>query len=153
MRGKREGTIDRLVGSGITPAHAGKTLKVQSMTPRARDHPRACGENELYALRGDGREGSPPRMRGKPRGACGRYRFLGITPAHAGKTTALRASESRVRDHPRACGENGTGERCVQASVGSPPRMRGKLVFVFFEYLDGGITPAHAGKTLFRCIL
>ena len=29
-----------------------------------------------------------------------------ITPAHAGKTDALKASRSSIADHPRTCGEN-----------------------------------------------
>ena len=30
----------------------------------------------------------------------------GITPAHAGKTTNVNTFFDKIKDHPRACGEN-----------------------------------------------
>ena len=35
---------------GITPAHAGKTHATHKPIVSARDHPRACGENDPYQL-------------------------------------------------------------------------------------------------------
>ena len=45
MRGKREVVEPVLVDAGITPAHAGKTLKKAHQPQALEDHPRACGEN------------------------------------------------------------------------------------------------------------
>ena len=52
----------------------------------------------------------------------------GITPAHAGKTAAANFIAKAQEDHPRACGENTERLRASIASIGSPPRMRGKLL-------------------------
>ena len=86
VRGKHSVNFEALDASGITPACAGKTSSAPSLSPRARDHPRVCGENVLWALPFSVVRGSPPRVRGKP-GALGVYeRLVGITPACAGKT-------------------------------------------------------------------
>ena len=52
----------------ITPARAGKTRGSKRRTCRCRDHPRACGENAILQQRTWKYAGSPPRVRGKPRG-------------------------------------------------------------------------------------
>ena len=48
--------------------------------------------------------GSPPRMRVKPMSKSALSNWLGITPAHAGKTIDELVSSAIFRDHPRACG-------------------------------------------------
>ena len=50
---------------GITPAYAGKSNTFLCKGLTARDHPRVCGEKGLIKVSACGREGSPPRMRGK----------------------------------------------------------------------------------------
>ena len=65
MRGKGLCKGFHLCDVGITPACAGKSEKQVPFLPPYQDHPRVCGEKDLY---GDAtvREGeSPPRMRGK----------------------------------------------------------------------------------------
>ena len=51
------------------------------------------------------------------------------------------------KDHPRVCGEKQyrIDSRC--SHVGSPPRVRGKGKNQPVRLLDGGITPACAGKS------
>ena len=66
-------------------------------------------------------------MRGKRAVLQAPEQRLGITPAHAGKTTRRAVSRS--------------------SRPGSPPRMRGKLVGDLWTEPGRGITPAHAGKT------
>ena len=65
MRGKvfAIAKIDGLVG--ITPAYAGKSDSVARRYTDRRDHPRICGEKPQRKLDTYGRQGSPPRMRGK----------------------------------------------------------------------------------------
>ena len=105
MRGKDNAAAGDGLGSGITPAHAGKSGRFELATNYPRDHPRACGEKpstqrwiELFG-------GSPPRMRGKGRLSDLSAPSTGITPAHAGKSLPLLILELDSRDHPRACGE------------------------------------------------
>ena len=89
MRGKV--TVSKLEYKtlGITPAHAGKSLRRLIRSLIHGDHPRACGEKGIL----DGAQifgmGSPPRMRGKVLRRFFRSRLTGITPAHAGKSPAL----------------------------------------------------------------
>ena len=99
----------------ITPAHAGKSMRVY------------VGVTEIWAIE----EGSPPRMRGKGRlfHALGHYH--GITPAHAGKRTGDRSDGHCRWDHPRACGEKLHCSAHFPRTKGSPPRVRGKADFVY----------------------
>ena len=92
-------------------------------------------------------QGSPPRMRGKPRWGTSTACQARITPAHAGKTFLRPKVASVLRDHPRACGENCHASSSPFIMSGSPPRMRGKLRLKDCEVREVGITPAHAGKT------
>ena len=72
----------------------------------------------------------------------------GITPAHAGKSTNKDIKFGFGRDHPRACGEKPTFEPATVMTLGSPPRMRGKVGYAQLCACSLGITPAHAGKRL-----
>ena len=147
MRGKQFNSAKLITGAGITPAHAGKTDLRRKAGREYRDHPRACGENGKRQGSYTGLRGSPPRMRGKRALTPHPAPLSGITPAHAGKTHALAHDLPLSWDHPRACGENPQPPTMPQATMGSPPRMRGKLV-VYRHGIDlAGITPAHAGKT------
>ena len=92
--------------------------------------------------------GSPPRVRGKRRGAGAAHSRLGITPACAGKTTRRKLVAIPEGDHPRVCGENESEREAGFRFKGSPPRVRGKPVRRIHRESAKGITPACAGKTL-----
>ena len=94
--------------------------------------------------------GSPPRMRGKLQVFARLYLAHRITPAHAGKTQNFALFGGQNTDHPRACGENLQLLLAVARWDGSPPRMRGKLLFFFANVNAKRITPAHAGKTSYE---
>ena len=49
---------------GIIPAHAGLTRKKKALKYGDRDHPRACGAHDDFALHCNTESGSSPRMRG-----------------------------------------------------------------------------------------
>ena len=114
--------------SRITPAHAGKRQKKTIWRRTSRDHPRACGEKHFFIACYTAQTGSPPRMRGKAR--CGKLAdlYTRITPAHAGKRGGKRNPNPEWRDHPRACGEKFRPLWIETLAVGSPPRMRGKVI-------------------------
>ena len=147
MRGKLLVDDARLLRAGITPAHAGKTIPHIRGARHEGDHPRACGENNIFPLQRTRIPGSPPRMRGKHLIGSHKVYLFGITPAHAGKTLRRTEACSGAWDHPRACGENRPVIRLKPPQTGSPPRMRGKLVAGVDFGCATGITPAHAGKT------
>ena len=70
---------------GITPAYAGKREGPKNAQSKVGDHPRVCGEKCIPLTRGHGRQGSPPRMRGKVTKYVCKPQGVGITPAYAGK--------------------------------------------------------------------
>ena len=86
MRGKlmSAASIPRRIR--ITPADAGKTRNTCCGSAYCGDHPRGCGENIRHQAEAGGCQGSPPRMRGKPKKLGMKEVPCGITPADAGKT-------------------------------------------------------------------
>ena len=151
MRGKQSDMTGRPSMVRITPADAGKTGFVSGKLGYFQDHPRGCGENCFRVHPASSCTGSPPRMRGKLRGACRDAMLRGITPADAGKTKHAANRVNLLRDHPRGCGENQPSCPKPLPLLGSPPRMRGKLEAEFCKQIKHGITPADAGKTHRRC--
>ena len=88
MRGKVIWDVEYYECGGITPAYAGKSCRFQKSVPLQLDHPRLCGEkwslnDKITVLRG-----SPPPMRGKVTFLITIWKYLGITPAYAGKSPA-----------------------------------------------------------------
>ena len=137
-------------GTGIIPAYAGNTSQCAALRAVLRDHPRVCGEHMSATSLAVRLTGSSPRMRGTPN----RYRIVfatpGIIPAYAGNTRGLRMMLSRVRDHPRVCGEHGLAATARWGRTESSPRMRGTLRQSIFFVPPHGIIPAYAGNTCSR---
>ena len=88
MRGKHMKTIARLIAARLIPAHAGKTCRLPSRLLTWPAHPRACGENSFAMVPIHEPPGSSPRMRGKHFVYLLFGVFLGLIPAHAGKTVS-----------------------------------------------------------------
>ena len=112
----------------ITPACAGKTCSLEVVFVEDGDHPRMRGEDFPVDLFQGVVGGSPPHARGRPGMGDFSFRDRRITPACAGKTSAMDRESMKVADHPRMRGEDD-------------------------DPFDGGdedvrITPACAGKTL-----
>ena len=93
--------------------------------------------------------GSPPHMRGKADERVLVLLHYGITPAHAGKRSAIARLEAGDWDHPRTCGEKQTTSLDCLPFIGSPPHMRGKGKTVKPKIDKKRITPAHAGKSVY----
>ena len=148
VRGKHPRRERAARARGLIPACAGKTFRSPTLSPVARAHPRACGENVVApdALRG--LCGSSPRVRGKRRDHGPLRRATRLIPARAGKTCSGRPTASKGWAHPRACGENATSRAFLMADSGSSPRVRGKRVPGGPHCLDHGLIPARAGKTM-----
>ena len=88
-------------------------------------------------------------MRGKDkRQVCNRP-IARITPAYAGKSSLDKIRQIKMKDHPRLCGEKLTLKNANMPKPGSPPPMRGKVIFNGEPHGTFRITPAYAGKRLF----
>ena len=126
MRGKAGQIQSQTPELGITPAYAGKSLRLCILSRLLQDHPRVCGEKKNVRLTKNSLAGSPPRMRGKvvcnETGKGGQ----GITPAYAGKREEYLVQVTGSEDHPRVCGEKINNLAHFKQALGSPPRMRGK---------------------------
>ena len=147
MRGKGQKGLIFVLQPRITPAYAGKRLLRQLRHITSRDHPRVCGEKVGPVGCVSGWLGSPPRMRGKVWHGVALADGHRITPAYAGKSCIYRSTTSISWDHPRVCGEKLDRMLHHRRMTGSPPRVRGKGAHKPVRLLDGGITPAYAGKS------
>ena len=126
MRGKDVHSFYYLAFHGITPAYAGKSWFIASLTQSLLDHPRICGEKLHCPLQCLGSKGSPPHMRGKDERLQGLDACIRITPAYAGKSNTSTMMWCSHWDHPRICGEKNNCVETGDVQMGSPPHMRGK---------------------------
>ena len=147
MRGKGCRLFTLGVRAGITPAYAGKSLKLISCFFVDQDHPRLCGEKVKSDSCGSASRGSPPPMRGKAITPFCNKSPCRITPAYAGKRIILTDNQMFCRDHPRLCGEKGSNGCSFPVLIGSPPPMRGKARLSGSCRARARITPAYAGKS------
>ena len=147
MRGKGRGRRRGRRLRGIIPAGAGKRACTLTFSERMRDHPRGCGEKLLHTFYPFARGGSSPRVRGKVFATNEVRGALRIIPAGAGKR-ARSTSPARLRwDHPRGCGEKCFRPPSARSTLGSSPRVRGKVALRFHVRRVAGIIPAGAGKS------
>ena len=150
-RGKGNGKNLCLDKIGITPAYAGKRPSPYRFLWPNRDHPRIRGEKRAMSISRMCRLGSPPHTRGKDKCSINSKFTCGITPAYAGKRSALENWVTANGDHPRIRGEKFIILCRSSAGKGSPPHTRGKATHGVWGKLDNGITPAYAGKRRNRC--
>ena len=87
-------------------------------------------------------------MRGKGPCLAAGLTAAGITPAYAGKSIRDVTQWLIEQDHPRVCGEKHVAIAGLLPSLGSPPRMRGKVQTANTQEFQDRITPAYAGKSL-----
>ena len=129
MRGKVLPLLHSPHPPGITPACAGKRLRIGVRYAQRKDHPRVCGEKRQGNMNKEVKVGSPPRMRGKASHHEVCVLVLGITPAYAGKSSTATLAAHSTGDHPRVCGEKSANPKVRDTMEGASPRMRGKVFF------------------------
>ena len=105
-RGKHSETGGWPRRRGLIPAHAGKTSSPRVNTPQIKAHPRSRGENLLLVLPSGSIQGSSPLTRGKLTVKVSAHNFIGLIPAHAGKTGKTDVALEELGAHPRSRGEN-----------------------------------------------
>ena len=69
-------------------------------------------------------------MRGKVTVSSSSRVMIGITPAYAGKRLTPEHFSQHTKDHPRLCGEKFDSWGTLIWILGSPPPMRGKVLFL-----------------------
>ena len=143
---KRCSTRYRSDATGSPPPMRGKVVQVNQLQTRFQDHPRLCGEKFLTTEKINLMLGSPPPMRGKVFNQIDQKQLPRITPAYAGKSAQIEQAKFVPQDHPRLCGEKTLKIRFFRTLIGSPPPMRGKVIYIIQTLSDFRITPAYAGK-------
>ena len=141
--------LERVVSliAGTIPACAGSTISPAGRTGRPRDHPRVCGEHAVASLGSAAFGGPSPRVRGALTCPVNLHTFPGTIPACAGSTNQRRRACSRLRDHPRVCGEHPELGLQAGAGLGPSPRVRGAPWSVNPHRRWKGTIPACAGST------
>ena len=147
VRGKRMAPPPNPPQPGLIPACAGKTYAHSPGRSVSRAHPRACGENAIFARSSFVAYGSSPRVRGKLREEDRSAHHRRLIPARAGKTSWRRRQRPARRAHPRVCGENDTDAASSASASGSSPRVRGKPRWQRSSGNTNRLIPARAGKT------
>ena len=74
-------------------------------------------------------------------------RYLGLIPAHVGKTACATSCSGSWWAHPRSRGENTNVYRLNIGCDGSSPLTWGKLAGHHDHHRIAGLIPAHVGKT------
>ena len=88
----------------------------------------ACAGNTDYGVWvSRASRGSSPHVRGTRFFASASTDALGIIPACAGNTSCTRCTWTRIRDHPRMCGEHFASRLHSRLKAGSSPHVRGTL--------------------------
>ena len=105
-RGKPNIPIVASVLTGLIPACAGKTLRIDPDETAGEAHPRMRGENDAGVFEGYAAVGSSPHARGKRLIRVVFFGAVGLIPACAGKTVKADTSISGAAAHPRMRGEN-----------------------------------------------
>ena len=136
----------------ITPAYAGKTIIISVTHQILQDHPRVCGKDRCQRFQVGNIQGSPPRMRERPKQIIAGVDQVGITPAYAGKTIMKTQPIIASWDHPRVCGKDFSMASPMGLYSGSPPRMRERQRRCLLSATGRRITPAYAGKTKIRSV-
>ena len=94
--------------------------------------------------------GSPPHVREGLVGKVVIFNAFRITPACAGRTPFQINNLSIYQDHPRMCGKDILASLTIAQAIGSPPHVREGLNYLLEDMTAFRITPACAGRTLFK---
>ncbi len=147
VRGRRNDHQRKISRPRFTPACAGQTRERVSRFRHWAVHPRVCGADTFRVFGKFNHFGSPPRVRGRPLIATGKYAVRRFTPACAGQTAITLAIVSVSAVHPRVCGADGDHFSNRLSIRGSPPRVRGRLDLFLGISVFRRFTPACAGQT------
>ena len=112
------------------------------------DHPRVCGKDLIPCAKAHCCKGSSPRVREGPYISNFLSFHFRITPACAGRTIKASRCQLYHQDHPRVCGKDYRSTLYVYTPLGSPPRVRERLIVNINISFCNRITPACAGRTI-----
>ncbi len=106
-----------------------------------------CGADTSKTITNNVLEGSPPRVRSRPRSNRPESARTGITSACAEQTCQPAGLAEAAGDHLRVCGADARPLRSLRPLTGSPPRVRSRRRSGHQGRLPGRITSACAEQT------
>ncbi len=140
-------------GDRFTPTRVGTTIGGLRRAPPSSVHPHACGDDFWGDLAPLPRDGSPPRVWGRPILPAQSLRSLRFTPTRVGTTSTSPRRRLTPTVHPHACGDDMDKEFLQRYLDGSPPRVWGRLsiskIYPFFFRF----TPTRVGTTCVRVLV
>ena len=131
----------------ITSACAEQTCPCRRSCRRFWDHLRVCGADYWLRYGYYVQRGSPPRVRSRHDNGNVEQCDVGITSACAEQTIPAIATSSHNRDHLRVCGADPVVVVVLLPALGSPPRVRSRLLVSGGDVGQRGITSACAEQT------
>ncbi len=147
LRDGRLHLLGQHAGERVTPAPAGRTIRILCDGIPPAGYPRACG-TDIDRIGVDiWTRGLPPRLRDGRVQAVRSRRLLRVTPAPAGRTRSARRARKATSGYPRACGTDARGALRPARRLGLPPRLRDGPVEIGGHDSAGRVTPAPAGRT------
>ena len=128
----------RLRALGLIPARAGTTGTPQCSQSEFRAHPRSRGDHVDASPASAKEPGSSPLARGPRLEVCQGLEAVGLIPARAGTTGAMRGCRGRGRAHPRSRGDHWGQQGANDEPPGSSPLARGPhlLTWGFTPYIS-----------------
>ena len=146
VRGRVQAAGGYLDAARFTPVRTGKRCMWMPRPSRSTVHPRAYGEERTSESGRSARNGSPPCVRGRGRlrtAGSLRWRF---TPVRTGKSCCRNSFWHMPAVHPRAYGEEDRLRSAVGGVLGSPPCVRGRVVYLIPQVGPRRFTPVRTGK-------
>ena len=132
----------------IIPTRVGTSNKLSNYIWSGEDHPHACGDkwnvNPIRHLT----LGSSPRVWGQDTVFATRVIFQRIIPTRVGTRFIRFYRLSMMIDHPHACGDKISNNRCFVSSTGSSPRVWGQVPASIGARINCRIIPTRVGTRL-----
>ena len=134
----------------FTPTRVGTTSEGVATGPIFTVHPHACGDDSALSRNWMGTYGSPPRVWGRRRLSRPAPRSPRFTPTRVGTTRCHPLFLWGQSVHPHACGDDLHRLEQPHQSIGSPPRVWGRLARERHVELQNRFTPTRVGTTATR---
>ncbi len=147
VRGRLDERTSEVWNSRKIPARAGTTSSHQRPPCNPSEDPRACGDDRSTRLSSSWDSGRSPRVRGRLGNPRSFRLVAGKIPARAGTTCSVTASDTRLAEDPRACGDDTARMARMRDSEGRSPRVRGRPRSTCTGRSSWRKIPARAGTT------
>ena len=131
----------------IIPTRVGTSNKLSNYIWSGEDHPHACGDKTPQGIHLIIGLGSSPRVWGQVERESDSPLDPRIIPTRVGTRYRVCNSGDISEDHPHACGDKISNNRCFVSSTGSSPRVWGQVIVVYERSHSVRIIPTRVGTS------